>query len=82
MFSKRFNKNKVIEFWIAISNDSGIELSEDLKYQLTTITVFNLNSRYDDYRRTFQQKCTPDFTEKWIQTIEEIRSWMLQQIRE
>ena len=67
---------------IRLANDSGIELSEHLKYQLTTITAFNLNSRYDDYKRSFQKKCTPDFTEKWIHTIQEIRTWMLELIRE
>lgn len=47
---------------LRLAIDSKIEITEDLKYKLTTISAFNLNARYDDYKRSFQAKCTPEFT--------------------
>jgi len=35
----------------------NIELSEELADDLTIITSFNLNARYDDYKKEFYQKC-------------------------
>ncbi len=36
---------------------------------LDTITTFNINARYDDYKQEFYKKCTPQFTKEWITKI-------------
>jgi HEPN domain-containing protein len=36
-----------------------LELNEDQRLFLVTVTAFNINARYDDYKMSFQQKCTP-----------------------
>ena len=59
-----------------------IEVSDDLKLQLTTISAFNINARYDDYKNSFRKKCTPEFTVKWFNIIKELRSWIIKQIEE
>lgn len=66
---------------LRLAIDSKIEISDDLKYKLTTISAFNLNARYDDYKRSFQAKCTPEFTFEWIANIKDLRLWILEQIR-
>lgn len=53
-----------------------IELTDEYSDWLDTITTFNINARYDDYKREFYNKCTPDFTKLWIQRIKELIKWI------
>lgn len=55
---------------------SGLELTEELSDKLDTISTFNIEARYDDYKKEFYNKCTKDFTEKWINNIREIIEWL------
>ncbi len=66
---------------LRLAIDSQIEITGDLKYKLTTISAFNLNVRYEDYKRSFQMRCTPEFTLEWIDKIKEFRLWILEQIK-
>lgn len=66
---------------LKLANDAEIELSEELKVNLTTITAFNLNTRYDDYKRSFTKKCNPEFTNKWINIIKDLRLWIKELIK-
>ncbi len=66
---------------LKLAKDSKLELSDDLKVNLITITAFNLNTRYDDYKRSFQKKCTPAYTLVWVNKIKEIISWIKEQIK-
>jgi len=47
---------------------------------LDTITIFNLNARYDSYKQAFYEKCTLEFTAEWISNIKELRSWIKQML--
>ena len=49
----------------------GIE-SSDEDYD----TIFNMNARYDDYKKEFCAKCTDEYTAKQIENIEEVRTWL------
>jgi len=53
-----------------------IELPEEYADWLDTITSFNINARYDDYRREFYNLCTQQYTELWINKIKELREWI------
>ena len=66
---------------LRLAIDSKIEITDDLKNKLITISAFNLNTRYDDYKRSFQKRCTPEFTLEWIDKIKELRLWITEQIR-
>lgn len=59
-----------------LAEKAGIELTERQKDLLDIITRFNINARYDDYKREFQLKCTDDYTEQQIKNIEEVRTWL------
>lgn len=51
-------------------------MSEEYSDWLDEITSFNLNARYDDYKKEFYKLSTPDYTRIWIEKIKIIRSWI------
>ncbi len=53
-----------------------IELGDEYSDWLDTITSFNINARYDDYRKEFYNLCTHEYTELWIGRIKELREWI------
>ena len=61
---------------LRLAEKAGLELTDDKKEQLVTITAFNINARYDDYKMSFKKQCTPEFTNEWINKLKELRSWI------
>jgi len=59
---------------------NSIEMTEDQSDWLDKVTSFNLNARYDDYKREFYSLCTPAFTNEWIEKIKVLRSWIKQML--
>lgn len=59
-----------------LTEQCKIELSDEFSDWLDKITSFNLNARYDDYKREFYSMCTKDFTKDWIRKIEILRLWI------
>ena len=57
-----------------------LELTDEYADWLDKITSFNLNARFDDYKREFYSLCTLDFTKEWIEKIKTIRSWIKQML--
>ena len=55
---------------------SELELNENQKEFLVTVTAFNINARYDDYKKSFQKKCTPEYSNKWITELKNNRLWI------
>ena len=53
-----------------------IELTKEQKILLDTITKFNLEARYDDYKESFRQTCTNEYTAEQIRNIKEVRKWL------
>ena len=60
---------------------SKLKISGELKLKLVTISAFNINARYDDYKNSFCKRCTPEFTFEWINTIKKLRLWIIEQIK-
>lgn len=54
----------------------GLNMSDEYSDWLDEITSFNLNARYDDYKKEFNNLCTPDYTQNWIEKIKIIRIWI------
>jgi HEPN domain-containing protein len=65
---------------VRLAEKADIELEEDQKDILDTISTFNLRARYDDYKMEFHKKCSYEFTEKWVANIKEIRKWIKKKI--
>ncbi len=57
-----------------------IEMSDEQSDWLDKITSFNLNARYDDYKREFYAMCTEEFSNHWIEKIKTIRLWIKQML--
>ncbi|MCF2503656.1 HEPN domain-containing protein [Dyadobacter sp. CY107] len=43
---------------------------------MDTITTFNMNTRYDNYKQLFYQKCTEEYTNEWFEKIQTLRLWI------
>ena len=54
-----------------LANKMNLELTEEQKVLLDTISDFNMNARYDDYKKEFQLKCTDEYTKKQLKNIED-----------
>jgi len=63
-----------------ISEKAGIIMDSDQKIILDSISRFNINARYDDYKQSFYLLCTLKFTKEWIEKIKETRIWIKQQL--
>jgi len=59
---------------------SGLEISEEHAEWLFKITTFNLNARYDDYKKEFYTMCTVDFAKEWIEKIKTLQQWIKQML--
>ncbi|MGD9994947.1 MAG: HEPN domain-containing protein [Salinivirgaceae bacterium] len=61
---------------LRLAEKCDLELTDDQRLFLVTVTAFNINTRYDDYKMSFQQKCTPEFTTTWIENLKINRQWI------
>ncbi|MFH0725147.1 MAG: HEPN domain-containing protein [Pseudomonadota bacterium] len=61
---------------VRLAEKSKIYLTEDQRDFLDTVSTFNLQARYDDYKMAFHRKCSQAFAEKWIDQIKEFREWI------
>jgi len=59
---------------------SGLEIGEEYAEWLFKITTFNINARYDDYKKEFYDICTADFTSEWIEKIKILQKWIKQML--
>lgn len=55
---------------------SELVMTEEQKLFFATVTAFNINARYDDYKLSFQKKCTLEYTTEWINKLKTQRLWM------
>lgn len=71
-----------IHHLLRLAEKANLKLDDDKKEHLITITAFNINARYDDYKMSFKQRCTPEFTSEWIEKLKELRIWIKQLIKQ
>ena len=55
---------------------TNINFDDEHILWLDVITTFNLNARYDSYKKDFYKKCTPEFTSVWFRNINTLRKWI------
>ena len=65
---------------LLLANKSNLEINDDKEDKLDLITSFNINARYEDYKRDFYKKCTKEYTEEQMKNIEEMRTWLKEQL--
>ena len=61
---------------VRLAEKGNLPLDEDQKDILDTISAFNIQARYDDYKMEFHKKCSRHFTEKWVDHIKGFREWI------
>lgn len=57
-----------------------LQLTNEQKILLDTITKFNIEARYDDYKESFRKNCTNEYTTEQIKNIKEVREWLKNQL--
>lgn len=77
LYVKRFEKHAPFTHNLyRLAELIDLELTDEYADWLDEITAFNLNARYDDYKREFYSICTPEYTKSWIEKIKIIRTWI------
>ncbi len=61
---------------LRLAEISNLKLSEDQRIFMATVTAYNINARYDDYKMSFQKRCTKDYTNRWIEQLKQKRQWI------
>lgn len=61
---------------LALAEKCDLELTDEQVQKLQIITQFNISARYDDYKESFYQKCTDEYTVEQVKNIEEVRVWL------
>jgi len=80
-FVRKFKKHAPLTHNLyRLAEQCEIELNNEYSDWFDKITAFNLNARYDDYKREFYTLCTAEFTKSWIEKIKLLRSWIKQML--
>ena len=57
-----------------------IEFPDEMALQLDAVTSFNINARYDTFKEDFQKRCTPEFSNEWVNNVKVIRQWIKERL--
>ena len=77
---KKDEKYPMIHNLLRIAEKADIMLDNEQQTFYATVTGFNINARYDDFKQSFYQKCTREFATIWIEKIKDQRSWIKNQL--
>lgn len=61
---------------VRLSKIAGITLDEQTESDFLTITAFNIESRYPDFKSSFRKKCTQEFTLTQMESITRYFKWL------
>ena len=64
---------------ILLSQKANLEVPAEIREKIQTINTFNISARYDDYKKSFDEKCTDDYTKEQVKNIEEVLKWLKKQ---
>lgn len=59
-----------------ICEKADIKFDIQRQIMLDSISRFNINARYDDYKQSFYRLCNDGFTTEWIDKINDCRLWI------
>ena len=62
---------------LRLSRSAGLPLNKERTESLITVTTFNIEASYPDMKRTFRQKCTPEYTMRQMKIIKEAFEWLV-----
>lgn len=61
---------------LRLAEKCNLNLDKEQQLFFATVTAFNINARYDDYKMSFQKTCTSDFCAIWIEQLKIQRLWI------
>jgi len=61
---------------LRLAEKCNLDLNEENSIFFATVTAFNINARYDDYKMSFQKTCTLEYAAKWIEQFKTKRQWI------
>ena len=64
---------------ILLSQKANLKVPNEIREKIQTINTFNISARYDDYKKSFDTKCTDDYTKEQVKNIEEVQKWLKEQ---
>ncbi len=64
---------------ILLAKKSNLNIPKEIREKIQVINTFNISARYDDYKKSFDKKCTDEYTKLQIQSIKEVREWLKKQ---
>lgn len=82
LYAKNNSENPIapkIHNLILLSQKANLEVPNEIRKKIQVINTFNISARYDDYKRSFDEKCTDDYTTEQIKNIEEVQKWLKEQ---
>ena len=65
-----------------LAEKCGLKPDEAMLDKLDVVSRFNLSVRYPDYQQQFYKTCTKDFSLESLKSIDEVRSWLQNVIRQ
>ena len=64
---------------ILLSQKSNLDVPTEIRQKIQIINTFNISARYDDYKKSFEEKCTNNYTAEQVEKIKEVRQWLKEQ---
>ena len=64
---------------ILLSQKAKLEIPIEIRKKIQVINTFNISARYDDYKKSFDLKCTDNYTSEQIKNVEEVQKWLKEQ---
>ena len=64
---------------ILLSQKAKWKVPIEIREKIQVINTFNISARYDDYKRSFDEKCTDNYTKEQVKNIEEVQKWLKEQ---
>ena len=65
---------------LRLARGASVDLDDARTEALITITAFNIEARYPDFKRTFRRVCTAEYAVGHMATIKEIFQWLRSQM--
>ena len=64
---------------ILLSQKAKLNVPPEIREKIQVINTFNISARYDDYKRSFDKKCTDEYTAIQLKDIKEVQKWLKEQ---
>lgn len=64
---------------LVLAQLAKLDLNEKVIADLRTITSFNLETRYEDYKQRLRKQANEDFTKQYLKVTQELLKWFLSQ---